>query len=58
LSLNVKGTKAAEGSMISKPNFFAISYPNFVAPILGTESPPVETTREELVYEVSPKSIM
>ena len=48
-SLKVRGTNAGKVSMISMPNFFATSYPNELAPIFGTDKPPVATTSELLL---------
>ena len=60
----MRGTKAARGSMMFKPNCFAISYPKPVAPILGIDLPPVAITtdwQEKLlssVVRVNPTSVL
>src|ERR1700687_1270965 len=43
---NLKGTSAARGGTILRPNCSAILYPNPLDPILGIEGPPVATTRD------------
>src|ERR1700730_966463 len=43
---NVRGTSAARGGTIARPNCWAILYPNPLDPILGIEGPPVATTSD------------
>ena len=49
-SLKVRGTKAGTVSTTFKLNFLATSYPNLLAPIFGTDNPPVAIINELLVY--------
>ena len=49
-SLKVRGTKAGNVSITFKLNFLAISYPNLLAPILGTDKPPVAITNDSQEY--------
>src|SRR5260370_29807018 len=52
-SLKTRGTRAARGGLMFRPNCRARSYPNEVAPIFAMDKTPVATTRRDAPKLVS-----